>query len=102
MEASAIDSQIRIQQLSVYENAMERKNLPEDISKLLVNNFLSKVTQTVHYCTLPSIDEMAKHFNCTHMEIYDSIRLLQEHGYDYNFSSLNGNIEIWKIPKKKR
>ena len=50
--------------------------------------------------TLPSLAIMASFFGCSYLELYDVMQMLRTNGYDYNFSSINGDIEVWQKPHK--
>ncbi len=64
-----------------------------DYLKLLVDTKLSNGNRSVE---LPSLSLLADFFNCSHLAIYDIFRALQLQGYDYQFSSLDRAVLVWK------
>jgi hypothetical protein len=53
------------------------------------------LSDTVHFVEFPSIHLLSEHLNCSSMQLYDAVRALRMRGYDYRFSSLDENIQIW-------
>lgn len=98
IEPSSVSHHISIQDLSEYTPAVQH-SVPEMTAHLLsiVSN---QFDNNIHFLTLPSLSTMANLFNCPYLAIYDAMQALREHGYDYNFSSINGNIEIWRCQRK--
>lgn len=48
---------------------------------------------------LPSLSGMREHFACSHLMMYDALRLLRDSGYDYSFSGLDAPIDVWIKPE---
>ncbi|MGE0201003.1 MAG: hypothetical protein AB7P76_08550 [Candidatus Melainabacteria bacterium] len=55
----------------------------------------------VHYVTLPSISVMAEFFGCSSLQVYDGLHELRKRGYDYQFASLDGAVEMWRYVSAK-
>jgi hypothetical protein len=50
---------------------------------------------------LPSMSELSSFFDCSFLKVYDAFRLLRERGYDYQFSSVDGTMLVWRQPHFK-
>lgn len=45
--------------------------------------------------TFPSLIRLTHFYACTHLDIYDALRLIKAQGYDYELSGIDQNITIW-------
>jgi len=48
------------------------------------------------YIVLPSLSVLADFFKQPYLSVYDAMQELRGYGYDYNLSSLDSSIMIWK------
>jgi hypothetical protein len=45
--------------------------------------------------TLPSLMQLARHFNTSHLVIHDAFQTLRKQGYDYNLKGMDAPIPFW-------
>jgi hypothetical protein len=45
---------------------------------------------------LPSLIDLAKFFQCSQMDVYDTLQVLRRKGYDYDFRGMETPILLWQ------
>jgi hypothetical protein len=61
-----------------------------------------KLDRHTHYLELPSMSRLSVFFSCSFIEVYDAFRALQEKGYEYQFSSVDGTMLVWRRNNKEK
>ena len=46
--------------------------------------------------SVPSLDKLSETLDCSQMDIYDALRLIQKDGYDYELQGIDSPILIWQ------
>jgi hypothetical protein len=91
---------IHLEHFPAYEVPTIKKNLVPNIAKYLKGLLSDKLYRDGRYIELPSFSMLCKFFRCRHLEIYDAFKILRTQGYDYQFSSLDGAVMVWKVLSK--
>lgn len=79
--------------------AAGKPNLVSDLSRYLKNVISDQLRAPVNSVEFPSFITLAAFFHCSYLEMYDAFRMLRAEGYDYQFSSLDGTIQVWRNTK---
>jgi DNA-binding transcriptional MocR family regulator len=61
------------------------------LAQLLEAQRISPMTQV----KIPSLEELAKFFKCTQMNVYDAFQTLRDEGYDYYLAGMDQPILFW-------
>jgi hypothetical protein len=56
----------------------------------------SRLDRNTHYLELPSVNRLSGFFGCSFLGVYDAFRALREKGFDYQFSSVDGAMLVWR------
>jgi hypothetical protein len=75
----------------------EEAQLALYLESVMTNN----LSDTIYSVELPSIQMLSEYFDCSSMQLYDAMRALRVYGYDYQFSGLDGSVQIWSKERKK-
>lgn len=90
---------INLQHLPPYQLPAGKQNLTSHLSTYLKTFIADQLRSRASSLEFPSFISLSGFFNCSYLEMYDAFRMLRVEGYDYQFSSLDGTIEVWKSQK---
>jgi len=79
---------------------LKTDNRPEFNIELLavyLESLLNEKTSVSQVLHLPSIEVLAKCFDCSYLDIHDAVRLLRDYGYEYEFTHADKAIRVWKF-----
>ncbi|MBY0403527.1 MAG: hypothetical protein K2X66_06480 [Cyanobacteria bacterium] len=48
---------------------------------------------------LPSLVDLSKFFQCSQMDVYDTLQVLRRKGYDYDFRGMETPILLWQLER---
>jgi hypothetical protein len=87
---------INLEHLPAFGMPDSKHNVVSQIQHYLKILITDKLPPAGGYLELPSFSIMAGFFKCSYLEIYDACRTLRAEGYDYQFSSLDGAVQVWR------
>lgn len=87
---------INLEHLPTSHLSNVRGRMKEHIVQYLEVLAGDKLSCHADYLDLPSIGALSSFFNTTSMDVYDALRSLRLKGFDYQFSSLDGSVQLWR------
>jgi hypothetical protein len=74
----------------------------DQVSKYIKTLLDEKMNKHGGYVALPSLNRLSRFFKCSYLEVYDAIKFLRTQGYDYQFSSVDGLVQVWCTLNKEK
>lgn len=93
---------INLEHLPISPSRGSRGRMKEHIVQYLETLAQEKLSCHADYLDLPSIGALSNFFKTTSIDVYDALRALRVYGYDYQFSSLDGSVQIWRQDPRVR
>jgi len=87
---------INLEQVSGYPVPGSKGLMKDQIVHFLETMAEENLTCHADYLDMPSISSFSSFFNTTSMDVYDALRSMRMKGYDYQFSSLDGSVQLWR------
>jgi len=87
---------IRLEHFPAYLPVEDKLNRSETIAQFLRNVIVERMPRKAPLLHLPSLSQLASFFRCSHLEIYDALRALRTHGFDFTLAGIDAPVELWR------